>query len=562
MNSESLSDHGINLPTGSSGEVRVTCPQCSAKRTKSEDKCLAVNVDEGTWHCHHCGWRGGLKKQRNWLAPEKKKVFKAPDYKNEGSAPPELIRWFNRRGISTATVERASITLKDGWIKIPYFRGVDVVNIKYRHIEEKKFRQEKGAEKIVYGEHLCGSDRTALVWVEGEVDALACFEAGIPCTVSVPDGAPMPNTKSYTTKFSYLEACSGFVSEFDTHIIATDADGPGDKLGDELARRLGVEKCKKVEWPEGCKDANDVLMKHDAVRLRECIFSANRFPVEGVFEVKQILPSVVKLYDEGYRKGYSTGFVSLDQNYSVRAGEFTIVTGMPSSGKSEWMDAVMINLAERDGWRFAVFSPENQPLAEHWKKLAEKYIGKAFHLGHAQRMDEAELGKAALWLQDHFYFILPPDDQLGIDMIIEKAKVCLYRYGINGLLIDPWNELDTSRPSGMSETEYISYCLSKLRKFARMANIHLWLVAHPTKMQKDKISGEYLVPKAYDIAGSAHFRNKADNCISVHRPDYTKHEVEIHVQKIRFKEVGRMGMVTLNYDYATGRFEAQTGKWQ
>ncbi len=53
---------GITVPLGASGEIRTQCPECSHTRTKSKDKCLSVNLDKGTWHCHHCTWSGGLKR--------------------------------------------------------------------------------------------------------------------------------------------------------------------------------------------------------------------------------------------------------------------------------------------------------------------------------------------------------------------------------------------------------------------------------------------------------------------------------------------------------------------
>lgn len=80
----------------------------------------------------------------------------------------------------------------------------------------------------------------------------------------------------------------------------------------------------------------------------------------------------------------------------------------------------------------------------------------------------------------------------------------------------------------------------------------MFLVAHPTKLQK-KDNGEYPVPTPYDINGSANFRNKADNCLAVWR-SYSNNDglVEIHVQKIRDKNLGRLGKIELYWDRATG----------
>jgi twinkle protein len=122
-------------------------------------------------------------------------------------------------------------------------------------------------------------------------------------------------------------------------------------------------------------------------------------------------------------------------------------------------------------------------------------------------------------------------------------------------VVDPWNELDHQRPAGLTETEYISQSLTKIRYFARKHGVHVWVVAHPAKLEKDG-KGNYPVVRPYDISGSAHWYNKADNCISVWRNlQETKDPVQVHVQKIRFKSIGRIGRVLFDYDITTGRYK-------
>src|SRR5690606_28072351 len=106
---------------------------------------------------------------------------------------------------------------------------------------------------------------------EGEMDKLAVEVAGIVSCVSVPDGAPSETAKDYASKFTFLEADRARLESVKEWIIAVDNDGPGKRLEDELARRLGREKCRRVTWPEGCKDANEVLTKLCSEQLRECL---------------------------------------------------------------------------------------------------------------------------------------------------------------------------------------------------------------------------------------------------------------------------------------------------
>jgi len=230
-----------------------------------------------------------------------------------------------------------------------------------------------------------------------------------------------------------------------------------------------------------------------------------------------------------------------------------VVTGIPGHGKSEWLDALMVNLCMKAGWGFAVFSPENQPLERHFAKLAEKVAEKPFFPGYHERMSVGDLEIAKAFLQHYFTFVLPPEDKLTVDGILELCQHVILKKGVKGIVIDPWNEIDHTRSQNMTETEYISYSLTRVRRFARQYGVHIWLVAHPTKLQKKPDAKEYPVPTPYDISGSAHWRNKADNCIAVYRRKDTN-EVEIHVSKIRFKDVGKVGVLSLNYDNITGRY--------
>ena len=234
-----------------------------------------------------------------------------------------------------------------------------------------------------------------------------------------------------------------------------------------------------------------------------------------------------------------------------------MITGIPASGKSEWLDAMLINMAKANGSVYGMLSMENLPLQRHFGKLAEKYSNQPFEEKlQAQRMSRDDLQDSIEWVGDHFKFMVPESEDMSLDGVLSLAKILCYRYGINGLVIDPWNELNHGLKRGETETEHISKSLSKVRRFAREQNIHVWIVAHPTKLQKDK-NGQYPIPTPYDVAGSAHWRNKADNSITVHRPnvaDFHDKRVEIHVQKIRFKEIGRVGVANLKYDYISGNY--------
>jgi twinkle protein len=276
-----------------------------------------------------------------------------------------------------------------------------------------------------------------------------------------------------------------------------------------------------------------------------------------IIKPMDLLLDTQALYNQGLVSGHSTGWDEVDQFFTVRAGELTLVTGMPSHGKSEWLDALMVNLARKHGYVVTIFSPENHPLEMHHSKILEKFHGKHFHKGPHIRMTQDEMSAAVEWANKHFRFVKPADNEYTPLHIINEAATVFGAVTSKpkAMIIDPWNEMDHLRPSQFSETEYISHTLTELRRYAREFNVALFLVAHPMKLAKDK-DGNYPVPRPYDISGSAHWYNKADNCIAVWRDVVNAPtETEIHVQKVRFRVTGKPGMAALRYNPATTRYE-------
>jgi len=551
-------DHGIYIKE-TTGQARTTCPKCSPTRRKATDPCLSVDVDEGLFYCHHCGWSGSL---NNGHKPEEiKRHFKRPEYKWT-DLPENVVVWFKKRGISERILRLNQIGYGNSFgeikaIQFPYVKHGEVVNIKHR-THDKRFRQEKGAEKCLYRFDEIAKGGTTLIVTEGEIDALTFQEAGFESVCSIPDGAPSAEAKEYRTKFDFLDSATEIIAGYENVIIATDSDAPGRVAEKELARRIGIEKCSRVEYPEGCKDANDVLVKHGPTAVQALVRNAQPFPISGLFSIGDLKSDIECLYDEGVARGKSTGFINLDKLYTVSPGRLTIVTGIPGSGKSEFLDAVLVNMISCHDWKFAVCSPENWPPQVHAQKFIEKIVSKPFAKSSwsSYRMERREIDFALGQVKEHIYFIMPQKDDefLTVDYILDRTRIAIRRHGVNGLVIDPWNELEHMMDKGEREDMYISRILSKLRRFARRNGIHIWLVAHPQKLQKDKDTGGYKPPTMYEISGGAHWRNKADMGLCVHRPDIKTDVTEVYVQKVRFKYEGSIGETKFRYSRDAGTY--------
>jgi twinkle protein len=556
--SEQLAGHGIRLRSYAEGNHKTPCPTCSNTRRNKSDPCLSVKIDDrgATWNCHHCGAKGAVSDEP--AREDARPLFKQQTPRSllskipAGPLPDFVRAWFKtERGIGDETLMAASVSWGRWWyshdqgeqdcIVFPYHDTTEtIVNAKFRTMS-KEFRQVPNAIKTLYRIHACDPSLKQIVICEGEIDALSCLEAGIPNAVSVPDGAPKKvkdEQAGEDRKFSYLANCEEQLKAYQKIILAADNDDPGRALNEELARRLGRDRCYLVEWPQGYKDANEVLAGDRKKGLPElgpddlaaCITAAKPYPIRSVFTSETYLPSVMRLYNEGRKPGLSTGWPSVDELLTIVPGQLTVVTGIPNSGKSEWLDALAMNLAQLHDWRFGVCSFENQG-DDHLIKLIEKHADAPFWPGPRMRMGPEEIARSEGWIRDRFFFIRAENESPTIEWALECGRACLLRHGVRGLILDPYNRFEHKRPSGMSETEYVSDMLSRVQRFSAANGIHTFFVAHPAKMQREKDGGAIPIPGLYDISGSAHWANICDNGVTVHRDD-AKHITEIHVKKV------------------------------
>tara|TARA_R110002020_G_scaffold73987_1_gene189656 strand:- start:14056 stop:15729 length:1674 start_codon:yes stop_codon:yes gene_type:complete len=534
------------------GQTKTQCPKCSHQRKKGSDPCLSVNADEGVWNCHHCGWKGSLdtKKKVNRLTIP---VVKPEPPKT--NIPEAVYAWFEERGLNKETVDDAKIGYENRWIQFPFYKDGEVVNIKSR-TADKKFRQSKNAEKCFYRfDHMKGME--TIIITEGEMDTLSLVQSGFENVVSVPDGATAPGSKPSDRKFSYLLSAEEALMNAKTVILCTDEDGAGRHLREELSRRIGREKCHRVTYPTDCKDMNEVLVKYGEERILDIVSNAHPYPIDGVVAIEDVEDEAIDLLLKPEHKGLSTGWTGIDEFYRVSHSEVTVVTGVPNMGKSEWMDALMINMIQDYSWKFGIFSAENFPVKHHLLKLVGKFTGKPFW--GDERMSEETARSSMQLMNDHIKFIGTQETSVTVPSILEQARLLNYRYGLNGLIIDPWNTLEHKFGDGENETNYVSKILASLNAFAKMNEMHIWIVAHPRKMENDA-NRKPAVPSPYDISGSANWFNKADNAVTIHRHKSEEDDyVGVHVHKVRFQyKNGQPGKGKLNYDIKSGRYYEYT----
>jgi len=528
---------------------RSICPECSSNRRKSKEPIVSWEKGTGRGYCHHCETTFFEYVERE------KVVYNVPEWKNSTQLSDKAVKYFEGRAISQATLNEMKVYSDKEFmpqfskevdvICFPYFRDGKLINIKYRG-PEKSFKLYQGAELVFW--NIDSVTKFDIIIVEGEIDLLSFIEIGMPYVISVPNGA--------NKNLEYLDNDFKKFEEVKRIYLATDQDTKGIELRDELARRLGMNRCYIVSFKE-CKDANEYLIKYGKLDLQEAIKQAIPYPVKGIIKVNDIYGDIRNLFENGIQKGLKIKS-DLDKNITWEGRRLAIVTGIPGHGKSEFVDFLVSKLNILYGWRAAMFTPENYPLRFHYAKLYEKFTGQPFSLARSSNLT---FEIAYEYIRDNFFYIMDEEDYT-IDMVLESAKQLIQSKGIKVLVIDPYNKLEFQAGRSETETQYISRFLDRLQMFARFNDILIILVAHPKKMQKGK-DGAYEVPTLYDISGSAHFYNKADYGISIYRMpkdsgEGYKNQVQIHIQKVKFKHLGECGMVELNYNYNNGRFENDT----
>lgn len=587
---EKLSDLGIKI-SRRMGQEKTKCPQCSDGRKNKADRPLSVNVTTGEYLCHNCGWKGNVRSVEKRL--EKKKYVKPPqDVLKNIMLKEQAVSWFKGRGISKTTLDKFMIFCKQEWmpqsqkeescIGFPYLRDGEMVNVKWRD-GRKGFKMHKDAELIFYNLNTIGDKKYCIV-TEGEIDCMSVYEAGFGvdkvvsedgelmnddfskwCVVSVPNGASKGNQR-----MEYLDNCSDWFIGFHEIIIATDGDEAGESLRDELIRRLGVERCKTISYPieevvptndglkRRCKDFNEVLQYLGKDCLINVINNADPIPIEGVYYAEDIFPSMLENFKKGIQLAPTTRFNEMDDYFRWKKGDINLFTGYANWGKTFFVIQLMLTKSIWDGWRWAVFCPENYPANDFYDDLIEMYIGKWL-----KDMTVEEYTDGCKFIGDHIYYVYPEDSH-DIHAINEKFRYLVLKKGIDGVLVDPFNQLDHIQKTFQREDQYISEVLKDIKRFALLNNIVYNIIAHPKNPSHQE--GRVLpVVDMYDIHGGSMWGNKVDGLLSYHRPrfheDKNSPEVEIHIQKVKRKRTGgKHGSFPMKLIWGRKRFAEDSGR--
>ena len=518
------------------GKTQGVCPLCSHDRQPKNQKaqCASYDWERGLGTCHNCSTSFQLHTYQRKGASEKDYV--RPEQYVEKLLQSKVVDWFESRGISHETLTDLRVGEgseympqtgnKENTIQFNYLMGDQLINVKYRD-GRKNFKLYKGAEKVFYNINSIVGYDTCII-TEGEMDVLALHEAGIKNSISVPNGATLTNNN-----LDYLDNCIDYFEDKEKIILAVDQDEAGQMLQQEFIRRLGAEVCFLVTF-EDCKDANEYLLKYGKEKLAERITKARPVPLENVTTFKDIEDEVTDFVKNGFKPGFQIGLQNFDDIFSTYTGQFITVTGIPSSGKSDFVDQMVVGYNANYGWKTAFASPENAPTYLHAHKLMRKTWGDMPTRGD---IGGGKWNEVAEHVNDNYFFI--DMDKYSLESVLRKGAELVKRKGIKCLVIDPFNKIRDVDCKTEDVNRYTMEYLSKIEMFCKKYDVLVFIVAHPTKMYKDS-NGKIEEPTMYNIKGGGEWYDASYHGILVHR-DYEAKTVKAKVLKVKFQNLGENG---------------------
>lgn len=555
-----FADLGITEKPGFNRYYTI-CPECNDKREKHKGAlCLSVNNEPGNrWYkCHHCGWSGNIDVQDRYS--QVREQAKLPSIERTYSL--EVREYLKNRGISLNTAKKAGIYEfprgKDIVLGFPYFMHMTLVNVKFLNMAWKKgdkgpkwyqLTKDIGTRIIPFGMNQLKTHddvgkrfkHNICIITEGEWDMLSWKECGYNNVISVPQGAPSLNSKDFQKEFAYLQDkyVQSILVDIDTFYLSTDNDEAGKKLQYHLSIILGKDKCRILRYPIGYKDANEMLagdVKKNLPALGkkaldDMLANAQSVPIKGVIKASHVYEDLNTLRNDGFTPGLGCGVKEVDKLFTVKPKHVSFITGVPGSGKSVWTRwwlTEMIRYNESLDLKWALFTPENRPVAREYAKIAEALTGKTIKSGQSNSLNDEEYRQALRFIEKHF-FIISPDrvnyEDFGgkvnsnsvntLDSIEKYVTYLKKTENIFGYVIDAWNKIEHEQSRYETETTFISKQLDRVINFNDLYDLHGIIIVHPRKIEM--VGENYKMPSLYDIKGSSAWKEKADIGIIIHR---------------------------------------------
>lgn len=575
----------LGIDPGNVVRNRTQCPKCSADRSSAVNRrkrVLWINLETGNYKCQHCEFEGRMDSDQ-WLDGKHQREYQRANMPVRKSAPAkytkpkdrtkpldeETRKWLNWRGITDKVLERNNVQMfhgKDGpFAAFRYEFAGELKRCKYRGIRSKDHWQEPNCKPMLYKLNDIRDSEYCII-TEGELDALSWEVAGIEEAVSLDSGAYNPNDDaSDGRKFKCIETGSRYINDKLKIYLSLDADDPGQYTTELLIDRLGRDRCYIIRYPDGCNDANDVLMTYGPEMLQQCLDEAERPKTKDVTFMEDVAEDLWADIQGGEGLvGEPCYFPAISTGFSWVRSWLYLWTGHSQHGKSELLKFLMILKSFYAGTIWAIFSPEHAPAQEYFRELIETVTGKSTQKGSKRFITREEYDAACAFINKYFIFIYPEQPFSSGDLeedhtpkwVIEKMREVVVMYGVEGIVIDPWNQLDHDiKDKGGREDKYLEYWLKRFKLVAQIHNLYMNIVAHP------RGDGQRLDtknrPTMYQVSGGPTWKNKIDVGAVVHRQNHWEDQsdgaVQLAIEKAKkYKVFGTPGTWGFHFDPLCG----------
>ena len=381
---------------------------------------------------------------------------------------------------------------------------------------------------------------TTLIITEGEKDCLTLRMLGFVHVISAANGAQTDHAKSF-------EAFTEWLEPVQTVILCGDQDKPGRAMTDALAAYFVSKRVKVCRWDQRIygKDITEVRQRNGdetALRLVEEAQEVVRQDIED-FRTPQAQEAVVQAARGQYDHGYAVGIgPATDRVFRLNGqGGLVIVTGVPGTGKTDFLNYLTMSLLRERGSHVCYCSFETPDKHRHAGELAQLWAGAT----DLSRVDDDEVRGYADFITAHVTHIRLRSERPTPEVVLRKAEtVRAIHPDMEYLVIDPYLYLSLPQGRNITQTDAIRDMLTSLQDWAHLNKVWVFLVAHPRMLRKEDGSEDFEEVTYYTIAGSANWANVADFIFSLKRCrknscDYT----EMNVLKVRDQKLCSPGQV-------------------
>ena len=478
---------------------------------------------------------------------------------------PEVMK---RTGVMCAYMNKKADDGKSedphGCIPVPaiaYCNYLDgkIINVKFRSVVlnpitgewSKDFAQESPTKPCApYGIDSINPIRPdagpirQLIITEGEKDRLTLMSCGFPYVLSIANGAQTNIAESH-------EAFEEWIAQVEEIVICGDTDRPGRTMVKALLNAY-TARAKVVHLSGNRKDISDVYADFGASEVRRIIQEAEDVAAQDIYDLHQHEPDILEVMMGIYDKGYDVGMgMKTDRIFHPTSdGGLIILTGIPNSGKTDFLNCMMAHLMFQRQKRIAFFSFEKPIKAKHVREIARVALGveDTASMDHTMKESEAREVNSQIinYMTEHMVDFDTKTRLPDSDYIIAMAERDMRKHGLDFLVIDPYVFIDmTEGGSRATETEKVRLMLTKLQAWSRTRHVWTIVVAHPRIQYKD---GHESFPPLdiYSIAGSAQWANLADFLFTVRRmnkPEEGKVYSIVEMLKVRDQEFCQPGKV-------------------